>query len=390
MAHISHLVEDRDITQNDVVGIATATWLGTLEGATEKLDGANLVYSCTNKLQPRAARSEGDIKAGGMIGAVLEAKFTGRGLVQETFGKGFDALRRSMLSLSLRGAKAAFADATVWYSAELIYVKNANVVVYDRDTLVLHERPVVRFDGSAVVPHGLEGFAAIEAGLPGMVEAAEAVGWGVLGPRKVVFRPRTDPAPLNELTRSVRAWFGGEKTLQTALKERAKADLKKFGMGEELLNAASERLSESKSAPSLTVLKNRVPTRVAAMLRASDAWVAEQIAPLEAVVIDFGAVLLAGVEPSLVSNPEAEAERIRGKLKESLSLVKKSRNQHAVDYVASHMAKLKDPDRVVTPVEGVVFPWKGKLYKLTGVFAPTNAIIGVCRYGRGKLIPPLL
>lgn len=390
MAHILHLVDDGEITQNDVVDIATAAWCGTLGGATEKLDGANLVYSCTSKLQTRAARSEGDIKAGGLVGAVLEAKFAGRGAIQDTFSKGFEALRRSMLSLSLRDAREAFDDAALWYSAEIVYTKNPNVVAYDRDAIVLHERPVLRFDGSTVAPHDSKKFAVLEAALPGMVEASEHVGWNVLGPQRVSFPRRSDDAPLDELVRAARAWFGGEKTLQSALVERARSDLKKYGMHERLLIEAAERLSESKGAPSLTVLKARVPTQVAHMLRNSSEWVAGQIAPLELAVVDFGAALLPSVRPALVSDPSSEAERIRVKLTESLGLVKKSRNQRAVDYVAKQMEKLKDPSRVVTPVEGVVFPWKNKLYKLTGVFAATNAIIGLCRYGRGRDIPPII
>jgi len=387
--HISHLVEDRDITQNDVVDIVTAAWRGTLADVTEKLDGVNLVYTCTSNLQARAARNASDIKSGGMIGAVLEAKFTGQGLIQETFSKGFEALRRSMLCLTLREVSKAFENAHLWYSTEIVYTKNPNVVVYDCDTLVFHERPVFCFDGNTVISHDSKGFTAIEAGLVDMNESTKHVGWRVLGPQKVVFPWRNDNEPLDELVQAVRGWFGGEKTLQTALTERACADLKRFGMHEQLLFDAALRLSEAENAPTLTVLKSRVPTQVAFMLRTSNEWVAKQIAPLELAIVDFGVTLLSGVKPSMVADPDSEAKRIRQKLEESLVLVKKSRNQYAIDYVAAQMTKLKDPNRIVTPVEGVVFPWKDKLYKLTGAFAPANAILGLCRYGRGKNIPPI-
>jgi coproporphyrinogen III oxidase len=38
-------------------------------------------------------------------------------------------------------------------------------------------------------------------------------------------------------------------------------------------------------------------------------------------------------------------------------------------------------DRIV-PTEGVVFKHKGKIYKLTGTFAPVNQIIGYIKFGR--------
>jgi hypothetical protein len=34
----------------------------------------------------------------------------------------------------------------------------------------------------------------------------------------------------------------------------------------------------------------------------------------------------------------------------------------------------------IVPTEGIVFTYKGKLYKLTGLFAPINQILGYLKY----------
>ena len=36
----------------------------------------------------------------------------------------------------------------------------------------------------------------------------------------------------------------------------------------------------------------------------------------------------------------------------------------------------------IVPIEGVVFTYKGKVYKLTGTFAPVNQILGMLKYAR--------
>ncbi len=36
----------------------------------------------------------------------------------------------------------------------------------------------------------------------------------------------------------------------------------------------------------------------------------------------------------------------------------------------------------IVPIEGVVFVFKGKTYKLTGAFAPVNQILGTLKYAR--------
>jgi len=389
MAHISHLIEDRDITFDDIASIAFQIQHGTLQGATQKLDGANLMYSCTSKMQTRAARSEGDIKSGGMIGALLEAKFEGRGLVQDTFATGFETLRRSVLCLTLREVAKVFENVRLWYSAEIIYTKNRNVVTYEGNTLVLHERPVLCFDGQSVVEYDNEGFKSIEAGIHDMNESSKQFDWRVRGPQRIDLHKMTDDVALQKLLSVVSRMGRPEVTLQSWLINRARDDLKAYGMSEPMLEAASLRLSEAKGAPSLTVLRARVPFSVAAKLRTSDEWVTRQLTTLDFALFDFAVAALSNVKPSLIVDPDMETTRIREQLKEALVRVTRSRNQHAIDYANLHMQKLKDVSRINTPLEGIVFPWKNKIYKLTGAFAPTNAILGLCRYGRGKAIPPI-
>ncbi len=393
MAHISHLIEDRDITLGDIEALATMLAAG-LMSVTEKLDGVNIVFSSTSKYETRFSRSESDIKKGGMISAVLEAKFAGRDLVRDTFTRGSSAVCVAVRAFTPLELIQAFEDLRLWYSAEIISTKNPNVVAYDCDSIVLHERPVLRCFGESVFAvvdgePGAGAFRTVLKRVPDMDDNVRSLGWRVHSPHHVMLRPLNHPTVLNDLRDVISKMGSPQMTLQEYLTGRAFDELEDFHMSEHLLKEAALRLSEAKGCPTLTVLKPRVPSKVTFMLKNSGEWVSRQLRPLELVIFDFAIEILNGVTPSLVADPIAEAKRIRIKLEESLTLIKNSRNQHAIDYVKPHMEKLRDVSRFTTPVEGIVFPWKGKLYKLTGAFAPTNAIVGLCRYGCGKLMPPI-
>lgn len=51
-------------------------------------------------------------------------------------------------------------------------------------------------------------------------------------------------------------------------------------------------------------------------------------------------------------------------------------------FLKNQLLRLKDIGgfEAIVPTEGVVFRYKGKLYKLTGAFAPVNQILGYLRF----------
>jgi hypothetical protein len=122
------------------------------------------------------------------------------------------------------------------------------------------------------------------------------------------------------------------------------------------------------------------------MLRESSDWATRTLWHLDVAIARFATVALKGLTSELVADNVEEARRIDERLVMSMALIEKSRNPEAIKILRKQFQKL---DRITTPVEGIVFPWGDKLYKLTGAFAPANTIMGLCKYGRGKAIPPI-
>jgi hypothetical protein len=322
---------------------------------------------------------------------ILEAKYTGRGLVQETFVQGSNAIARAMFSLTTEENKRIFDNGKLWYSAEIIYTKNPNVVHYTNNAIVFHERPVLRLDNEQVIREFYESYL-IDSSVPFAPlmtrvdqDMLETIGWHFYKPQHVNLKSLEELNWLHELIIAAQDLGPDDVTLRDALRIRAKSQLMTLGVCGRTLDEAVERLVEAPGCPSLTTLKTKLPTKATVMLRNSSEWASHELNRLDISITRFASAVLKHVRSHLVTDHAVETARINKKLNHCIELIKKSKNQNAISILNKHNQRLEE----VTPVEGIVFTWGDKLYKLTGSFASVNAIIGLCKYGRGKAVPPL-
>jgi len=54
----------------------------------------------------------------------------------------------------------------------------------------------------------------------------------------------------------------------------------------------------------------------------------------------------------------------------------------SLQFLKRELTRLKDIGgfKAIVPLEGIVFKYNGKLYKLTGAFAPINQILGYLKF----------
>src|SRR5271170_310946 len=105
--HVQHLWENLGLTFGEIKEVLSLAAEGKLEKTSEKMDGANLVFTMAND-QLKVARSGGDIKGGGMDAAGLAKKFFGRGNVEEAFSNAFMVLQQALGSLGERDLMEIF------------------------------------------------------------------------------------------------------------------------------------------------------------------------------------------------------------------------------------------------------------------------------------------
>ena len=85
----------------------------------------------------------------------------------------------------------------------------------------------------------------------------------------------------------------------------------------------------------------------------------------------------------MAASPEKATQKIRKEVTKALSDLKSGGDVDKLKKLKLQIEKLQAIGGLdaVVPSEGVVFKYKGKIYKFTGAFAPINQILGSLKFG---------
>lgn len=86
----------------------------------------------------------------------------------------------------------------------------------------------------------------------------------------------------------------------------------------------------------------------------------------------------------MVANPSKETQRLHDEIKREANNIKLNGNLDQIAKVEKELNRLDSIGGIdsIIPSEGLVFQFKGKLFKLTGTFAAINQLMGIIKYGR--------
>lgn len=110
----------------------------------------------------------------------------------------------------------------------------------------------------------------------------------------------------------------------------------------------------------------------------------ENIRPFEDLFLELGSIIMKNATEFLAANPSDEAQRLRREIETQAAKIKKTGGVEQIKKVEAELARLSRIGGIesIFPTEGIVFKYKGKIYKLTGTFAAINALLGIIKYGR--------
>jgi hypothetical protein len=399
--HLMHLYDNRELTFVELKSVLSSASRGKLEKATEKTDGMNLVFSWSvleNRL--KVARSAGDIKGGGMDAAKLAARFQDRGNITEAFNNAFSVLAQAIGVISDNVKVKVFGkDAEFWYSIEVIYSLNPNVINYDKNYLVFHAHGFFYLDADGNVAQETDatGIDLLEAYIDKMQEAVEKTSWRVSAPQIARLKGLSDKTVLsNSLakisTAQANAGVSDNKTIDDYLHSLFTREATKLGFEPEVTKAIVSRCLGDEGAPGLNEIKKLVGKegfpRTSEFVKSSQTMLSSFIEPIEVAVHELSVELLKGLKSVMVASHDVEVNRLRSEVSAAINAIEKSGNQQAIDILNKQLKKLGGLDKIASSSEGIVFRFKGNVYKFTGSFAPVNQILGLFKYGRkGVKIP---
>ena len=395
VGHLQHLYDNKDLTFKEIKSILRKASTGRLEKVSEKMDGMNLVFSYDLSQDTVKVTRGSDIKAGGMDAAALAAKFAGRGSVEEAFTTAFKVLEGAIGALPAKAKQKVFGpSANRWYSMEIVYTKNPNVINYDSNNLVFHGWPVFKRDRTGNVGMSEDevgGVDILTQYIERMQKAVDTSGWKVRGPSVVRMRDLSNGTIYQDTVTQIDAAMsdagvGDSSTMGEYLTVLLKEDLAALKLPSKIEKMVVARCLGLEGAPSVIDIKKNLSKedqgKVSAFVKNSPVLLKGYVRPIELAINDFAVEVLKGLGSTLIDDSGKEVDRLRGEVQNAVSAIESSGDETAMSILAQQMAKLKSVENITSPMEGVVFIYKGNAYKFTGSFAAANQILGLFKYGR--------
>lgn len=400
--HLSHVHEDLGLNFSNILEILNAASEGKLEYVTEKTDGQNVFFTFNvsdNTL--RFARNKGNIKTGGMTGSDVAAKWQDNPSVAKAFTDAYNVMNSAMSTLNPRTLTSIFGrNGNVWYSAEIISMANPNVINYDRNAIVFHDSGTkYDADGNQIDDYDpAPGFEVLVSSVNAMQATLQKSksDWTILGPTIRQLEKMSSKQPLvtaqNKLKKlmtqfglaenNTLAEFAKKYVEKNLLKEYPGSPAQKASLASILISDEYSGIREKKAALKEVYTDKKEFDAVAPLVNLGPKLVGKALSSVESIITEFGIEMLRGVQSQVALHPDETVKKIKDELRAAIQQIENTDDEHALEVLSRQLARLRSLDNVTSSMEGIVFKYNGKAYKLVGAFAPINQLLGFFRYGR--------
>jgi len=402
--HMNHPFDDNNLTFSDLKNIIIIGLSGNLnreDRVSEKLDGQNLRVSWVDgKL--KAARNKGHLKNGGKTApttAGIASMFAGRGNIKKAFVGAMRDLEKAIGGLSNAQKTKIFGNGTKWMNLEVIYPQTANVIDYDIAEIIFHG--TIEYDKTG----RQKGYSKEAARmLQGMIQQINQniqktfkIGKpNFLNLNKVQDFGKKKSTFLNKLNK-LQSQYGLKNTdrlgqyHESFWKEYIFNAAKQFKVSlkqNELVNLTNRWAYFDKSYK-VPEIKNDFKDRPEFMnwildtdkLDHNKMW-KQNIKPFEILFFQVGAEILKNASGFLAVSQKQAVSKIRQDMINAMKDLQKPDNIEKLYKLKIQLEKFEaiGGSSAIVPSEGLVFKYKGNLYKFTGSFAPINQILGSLRF----------
>ena len=409
--HMAHPYEDMDMTFDDIEDMIEAALTGKVEYAQEKLDGQNLMVTYKDG-KVLSARNKGQLKNS------AEKAMTKNDMeksmqhlpdnVRNAFLDAMQDMTDAISKLDPTEKEEFFGNGTKFINMELLHPSSENVAAYGVTQLRMHN--VQEYDESGnVVGSDSQAPTKIQQALD-RVEASKQSTYEIRATDLVNLKQTKDYEKQKEellkelnnirgkyqLTKGDKLGLYFQNYWSAFIKNNAKTY--KYDVPDDVLQNIINRWAFGSKDPNLRVLKKSIDNPeflqwFSAMDKGGGVRDQKKIAvePVEDIFLKLGVFVLKSLEGLVAINPNDSIVKMKRELASSIEQLKtKANNDKLQDDDAPLRflkAQLKRLEKIggfdaIVPSEGIVFKHKGKLYKLTGAFAPVNQIIGYIKFGR--------
>lgn len=405
--HLAHPYEDYDLTFKDIQNMIESALSGTVEYAQEKLDGQNLMITYKDG-QVRAARNKGQVKdfaANSLTVKQLEDMFANRGPIQTAFAEAMKDLESAVNKLTPKQKQKFFGNGSKFANLEVLYPATANVIPYGASQLRLHN--ITEYDQAGNVKGTDQESARQLEGAIRQVEAENQKTYEIRVTDPLTIKKSADYKAqreellsiLQEVKNKYKLKDGDKLGLyfQAWWKEyiTAKANEMGYKIPSNILQQLIERWAFNNKEVNIKAIRDGITNEnfVNWVMSFDKGDLANQkkmaAKPIENMFLKLGVYTLKNVENLVALNPNQSIRQIKKDLKDAINNIKVAAQSQttadddaAMRFLKRELGRLKDIGGfdAIVPTEGLVFKYNGKLYKLTGAFAPINQILGYMRF----------
>ena len=398
--HMSHPWENIGMTFAEIKKMIAALLSGSMDVSkiSEKTDGQNLnityhdgeVVAARNKTQSK------NFGANGLTIAAVKKMFAGRGELEKAFVSAMEDLNKSISGLTEKQKLRIFDNGRNWINLEIIYQPTRNVIPYNTDLLQFHGINTFNEDGVKVGTSAKEGKEL--AGMIKQINQHKQSTFDIRGPQAVELPKSSDfskkqASYIKKISDLQRRYGLSNKDsllqyhrkfwLNMVEKEAKKNKVK---LSREIKAALVRRFAEGNKSFALNK-KNLKDEKVYEFARKLDkvdsqALFDKNVRPFEDVFLSLGADVLENAQNFIAVSPEKGVRDIRKELSQTVSTLRKGGDFQKLTQLKKQLMRIKRAGgfNKIVPSEGIVFDYKGNTYKLTGVFAPINQILGMTKF----------
>jgi len=390
--HMNHPFDDRDITFADMKQMIRLSLEGKLDieaGVQEKTDGQNLAVTFKDG-KVGAARNKTTIRTPMDIDAV-KSKFAGRGEIENAFTFAMQDLERALLKIPKDKLFEIFRNGSRFLNIEIIYPGTQNVVMYGPKAYIqFHGVDEFNLD-TATKTDSYPEFAPILQRMIADVNANIQKQFEIIPPKILTLNQLPDFEEkeqyfidkVNELQKQYKLKDSDELIMWHEMwwKEKIEqlfpdtTDDIKFGLLKRWGYFDKSMRLNGTNIPDVDIL-SRIKDFDKTNFKKQNK---QNVYNFEKIFLELGVEILANISDYLSVVPDKAVKDIRKRIAAKIKVIQKSKDLASLEKLKFELKRIEDLGgfEKLVPTEGIVFIYKGKTYKLTGLFAPINQLLGI-------------
>jgi hypothetical protein len=388
--HMNHPFDSSiNLTFGDLKTIVNKALDGNLGVVREKTDGQALAISWKNG-RLIAARNKSHLQNAGadaMDANGVAAKFGGRGGLTDAYNFAMKDMENALRSLGKAELDKFFQNGKVFMNIEVIWPTSVNVIPYGQALLVFHNALEYNEAGNPIGQ--IKGAESKLGALIKKVNASVQSKYTIQGPPITKLPKNEDLSKLKPKYISMVNKLQGEFGLgdRAGISDYHQAWWKNFiqKSGKTLAPLEVEGLIkrwafDDKSFGIRSIGDEKARTWADGVEKQDKSKITkENIMKFEEIFLGVGSDVMSFMSSVLTVAPDSALQQIRTRLDATVAQVKAEGTPAQIAKLELELKRINSIggfDKIV-PAEGIVFNYKGNVFKLTGAFASLNQLLGI-------------